>query len=287
MHFEHSANAEEDFSIMRRLYQRFYDSTGIACIEVSPNEAEASKLLANFLLFNKIVTTYDVVGRMCEAFPNIRFENVRKILVAEPRSGSWGLYNSLFSGGSCFIKDAGSLAHQLEQAGARATLVRGILEANVFQRDNFFSRAETEAGFNWHNKSVAVLGVAFKQHTNDIRNSGAIGIMQQLLGAGVARIQVFDPAAMEECKKYFDPKRNELYGKIAYADSEKSALQNADATIICTDWPQFKTLGATCVSELKTPHLIMDGRRAIQSDYELLVQKGFTIIAVGSPILKK
>lgn len=278
------ANTEEDFLIMRQFYRRFYDSSTVQYIEVNPYEAACGKLLANFLLFNKIVTAYDVVGRTCEHFPNVNYEAVRKILISDPRIGNWGLYNSLFAGGSCFIKDAGSLAHQLEEAGTHAHLVREILEANVFQRDHFFSRAEQEAKIIWKDKKVAVLGLAFKQATNDIRNSGAIGIIHELLGAGVSEVRVYDPAAMEETKKYFDLDKNTLYEKIVYADKEYDAIQDVDVCIICTDWPQFRGVGDVLLT-LPERCLIMDGRRILQHQYEKLVEEGFSIIAVGSPFM--
>lgn len=279
------ANTPEDLAIMRTLYQRFCDVPNIAYIEVNPYEAACGKLLANFLLFNKVVTTFDVVGRTCEYFDNVGYESVRKILVADPRIGSWGLYDSLYAGGSCFIKDAASLAHQLEQAGTHAHLVRSILEANVFQRDHFFGRAETEAKFEWAGKTVAVLGAAFKQDTNDIRNSGVIGLVQQLLGAGVTAIKLFDPAAMAECARYFDVAKNPLYGKISYVANEAAALENTQAVIIGTDWPQFKNLGQTIMETVAAPYLVMDGRRILQHQFGALQAKGYSIIAVGSPFL--
>ncbi len=275
----------EDFEIMRSLLRRFYDATNIKYIEVNPYEAAAGKLLANFLLFNKVVLSYDVIGRTCEYFKGLQYENVRKILIADPRIGSWGLYDSMFAGGSCFIKDASSLAHQLEQAGTHASLIRSTLDANVFQRDHFFGRAETDANFDWSGKQVALLGAAFKQDTNDIRNSGAIGLLQQLLGAGVESIRLYDPAAMEECRKYFDATKNPLYKKIVYATDEKDALQGSQACIICTDWPQFKTLADSLIQIVQPPYLIMDGRRMLQGQFAELQEKGYDIIAVGSPFL--
>lgn len=275
-----------DFAVMRRLYSRFSDSAGVRYIEVNPYEAAAGKLLANYLLFSKVVNTYDVVGRMAEHFPSLRFESLRAILTSDPRIGSWGLYDSMYAGGSCFIKDALSLAHQMEQAGASAGLIRGILEANTFQRDRFFDRAEAEAGFGWAGTAVAVLGLAFKQDTNDMRNSGAIGMIQRLLGAGVAEIAVYDPAAMDECKKYFDPNKNELNSRIRYAKSMEDALRNSHACMIATDWAEFKTAGEAIAKILKPPYLIMDGRRMIHAQYDELQKKGFDIIAVGSPFIR-
>lgn len=280
------ANNQEDFVVMREVYRRFYDSTNVKYLEVNPYEAACGKLLANYLLFNKIVNAYDVIGRTCEYFPNMNYEQVRKILVADPRIGSWGLYDSLYAGGSCFIKDAASLAHQLEKAGTHAGLVRGILSANEFQRDHFFSRAETEAKFEWAGKMVTILGLAFKQDTNDLRNSGAIGIIQQLLGMGVAKIKAYDPAANNEAKKYFNPEKNPLNAKIEYADSVAAALQESQAVIICTDWPQFKTAAETIKTTVKPPYLIMDGRRIINTDYQELSAQGYDIVAVGSPLIK-
>lgn len=280
------ANNEADLVVMREVYRRFYDSSSVKYLEVNPYEAACGKLLANFLLFNKIVNAYDVVGRTCEYFPGVGYEQVRKILVADPRIGSWGLYDSLYAGGSCFIKDAASLAHQLESAGTHAGLVRGILAANEFQRDHFFERAETEAKFEWAGKTVAVLGLAFKQDTNDLRNSGAIGIIQQLLGAGVGKIKAFDPAANNEAKKYFNPAKNPLNAKIEYATSVAEALVDSEAVIICTDWPQFKTVAEAIKTTVKPPYLIMDGRRIIANEYADLATTGFDIIAVGSPLIK-
>ncbi len=280
------ANNEADFVVMREVYRRFYDSSNVKYLEVNPYEAACGKLLANYLLFNKIVNAYDVVGRTCEYFPNMNYEQVRKILVSDPRIGGWGLYDSLYAGGSCFIKDAASLAHQLESVGTHANLVKSVLSANEFQRDHFFARAETEANFDWAGKTVTILGLAFKQDTNDLRNSGAIGIIQQLLGAGVNKIQAFDPAANNEAKKYFNPAKNPLNSKIEYADSVTEALTNSDAVIICTDWPQFKTVTANILEVTKAPYLIMDGRRIISANYQELVTQGYDVIAVGSPFLK-
>lgn len=279
------ASVEEDFAIMRTVYQRFYDSSTVNYIEVNPYEAACGKLLANFLLFNKVVTAYDVVGRTCEYFDSVNYEAVRKILIADPRIGTWGLYDSLFAGGSCFIKDAASLANQLEQAGTHAHLIRGILEANIFQCNHFFSRAETEAGIAWAGLRVAVLGLAFKQSTNDIRNSGAISIIHELLGTGIEEVVVYDPVAMDETRKYFSSEKNELYKKIVYAKNEKEAIADVNVCIISTDWPQFRSIGDLLLMQDSRP-LIMDGRRMLQHQYAELVRSGFSIIAVGSPLLK-
>src|SRR3989339_1338762 len=272
--------AEKDFEIMRAVYQRFYDAPTVEYIEVNPKEAAAGKLLANFYLFNKLAICFDVIGRTCETFSGLQFENIRKILTTDPRIGDWGLYNSLYAGGSCFIKDARSLSHQLQTAGQEAILVNETHLANKRQLEMFIGRAEKEAQLDWSDKVVALVGLAFKRDTNDTRNSPAIDIVNFLLEKQVKEIRCYDPAAMEMFEKDF-PESNQ----IRYFKDEKDAVSGADVVIIATDWPQFRGLGDVLLQSSSRP-LIMDGRRMLQHKYGELQKAGFDIIAVGSPFIK-
>lgn len=275
------AAREGDFAVMRQVYQRFYSSTAVKYIETSPAEAAAGKLLANYVLFNRLAVCFDVIGRTCETFPDLNFEKIRSILISEPRIGSWGLYDSLYAGGSCFIKDARSLSHQLQAAGQNATLVNETYLANKRQLELFLGRPETENGFAWRGREVAVLGLAFKQDTNDVRNSPSIGIVHFLKERGVKKINLYDPAAGESFRRLFphDP-------LLDYHDSEDGAIKDATAIIIATDWPQFRGLDALLLSQPASGRLIMDGRRILQSGYQRLREHGYVIIAVGSPVMK-
>ncbi len=268
--------AEKDFEIMRQVYQRFYTSANVKYIEVNPKEAAAGKLLANFTLFNKLAVCFDVIGRTCETFSDLQFENIRQILTSDPRIGSWGFYDSLYAGGSCFIKDARSLSHQLRTAGQNSVLVDEVYMANKRQLELFIGRAEREIGFDWTGKKVALLGLAFKQGTNDIRNSPAIDIVNFLKEKQVQEIICYDPVAIEWFKKLFPESE-----QIKYSINEKESLQGTDVVIIVTDWPQFRGL-AIDLLQLNNRPLIMDGRRILASDYAKLNEDGFKIIAVGS-----
>ncbi|MFH0857438.1 MAG: UDP binding domain-containing protein, partial [Candidatus Magasanikbacteria bacterium] len=230
----------------------------------------------------KLATCFDVIGRTCEAFDNVQFENVRKILTSDDRIGSWGFYDSLYAGGSCFIKDARSLSHQLQTKGENATLVNETYLANKRQLELFLSRAERDANFDWNGKNVALLGLAFKRDTNDTRNSPSIDIMQFLKEKNVAHIKLYDPAAKEMFMRDF-PEGN----GVEYMNHEFEAVRDADVVIIATDWPQFRGLGDTMIAELKKQPLIMDGRRMLQHRYADLRKAGFQIVAVGSPYLSK
>jgi UDPglucose 6-dehydrogenase len=271
---------EREFAVMRRIYQRFVTAPGVEYIEVNPKEAAAGKLLANFILFNKLAVCFDVVGRTCEAFPDLQFENIRRILSDDPRIGSWGLYNSLYAGGSCLIKDARSLSTQLKEAGKEPHLVNETYQANRRQLFGFLDRAEKEAGFDWAGKRVALLGTAFKRSTNDIRNTPAIDIVNFLNEKKVAEIRIYDPAAMDLFKRLFPPTK-----KLRYFPNEAKAVDSADAVILATDWPQFRGLG-DLLRGLKRRPLLMDGRRMLQHFYPDLRKAGFAIIAVGSAFKK-
>lgn len=270
-----------DFKIMRQLYQRFYESIKIEYIEVNPKEAAAGKLVANFYLFNKLAVCFDVIGRTTETFSQLGFENIRRILTSDPRIGSWGFYDSLYAGGSCFIKDARSLSYQLQTAGQKATLINETYLANKRQLELFLARPEQEAGFSWAGATVALLGLSFKQNTNDIRNSPSIDIVHCLLAKGVKKFQLYDPVARPEFEHLFPASVH-----LAYANDEEEALARADVVLIATDWQQFRNLPDKYLLKRQERPLIMDGRRILVHSYEQLQKNGFNIIAVGSPFIK-
>jgi len=275
------ASNARDFEIMRQVYQRFSDAPEVKYIEAAPPEAEASKLLANFYLFAKLAICFDVIGRACEAYPGMQFENLRRILTSDKRIGSWGFYNSLYAGGSCLIKDARSLSHQLQTVGKSADLIDEVYTANRRQLELFLSRFENEANGNWAGKKIALIGLSFKRDTNDTRNSPAIDISRFLLEKQVGEIRLCDPAASTDFKRLFPESK-----QFVYFAHEFEAAKDADIIIVATDWPQFRGLADSIITELKHKPLIMDGRRILQHRYNDLQKAGFDIIAVGSPFIK-
>jgi UDPglucose 6-dehydrogenase len=125
-----------------------------------------------------------------------------------------------------------------------------------------------------------LLGLAFKRDTNDIRNSPSIDIVNFLLGKQVKEINCFDPAAMPMFKNIFPESE-----QVEYSSNELEAIKDADVIIIATDWPQFRGLADILMANNNKP-LIMDGRRMLQHRYSDLVAGGFTVIAVGSPLMR-
>lgn len=268
---------EKDFEVMRRLYDRFYDSPTVHYIEVNPKEAAASKLLANFYLLNKLAVCFDVIGRTCELFSDVKFEQIRRVLSTDSRIGEWGLFDSLYAGGSCLTKDTRSLAHQLRERGYNPELVDSIYQANERQLERFLARPEAE-GFSWYNKKIALLGAAFKRDTNDVRNAPSVKIADFLLTKQVAEVRVYDPAATAAFLRQYP--QSVFRGAV----SEEEAIESAEIIIFATDWPQFRSLASVLLRRSDRP-LILDGRRILQHQYGELHQAGFHIISVGSTFI--
>jgi len=275
---------QKDFEIFRKIYIRFTGaSSDVNYIEVNPVEAAAGKLLANYLLFSRLANSYDVVGRVCEKFDGLQYENIKKILIGDSRIGSWGFYNSLFAGGSCFIKDARSLAHQLEEKNAKNDLIKDSLIANQRQLDDFLARPAKELNYNFSGKKVGLLGLSFKRDSNDIRNSASLGTTEFLLEKGVSEIKAHDPVAGDNYLNYFS--KHSDVKKIKLVETNEDAIDGVDVLIIATDWPQFRQIERIMKEKLPEGALIMDGRRMLQDKYEELAEFGYDIIAVGSPLI--
>jgi UDPglucose 6-dehydrogenase len=137
---------------------------------------------------------------------------------------------------------------------------------------------------SFNHKSVALLGLAFKQRTNDMRDASSLKVVEALLSRGVREIRAYDPLAIDEAKRFFNPDQNHLFEKITYHDSVRDALNGSDLLFISTDWEEFRGLSRTIEETVKPPYLIMDGRRMIP-DFDELVQQGYGFLAVGSPYM--
>jgi len=146
-------------------------------------------------------------------------------------------------------------------------------------------RAITEVGFQFNNKTIAVLGLAFKKHTNDMRDASSIKVIESLLGKGAARIRAYDPLAIETAAAEFSVSKNILFEKIDYFHTAREALEGSHALFISSDCEEFRGLSRTIEETVGPPYLVMDGRRMIP-DFEEMVSKGFSYLAVGAMAMK-
>ncbi len=278
------ADTEDDLRILRRIYSQFVNHVRIRYIETTPETAEGIKYVANTLLLTYISFWNGVGARLSETFPNVRMEDLKRGVTSDARISTWGSYVSNGAGGSCFGKDIQSLIYQFKSHGQPANLLQSVYDINEYQKTYLIDRASREAGATFNQKTVALLGLSFKQRTNDMRDSSSLKVVEALLGRGVKAIRAYDPLAMHEARRFFDPEKNHLYEKISYHDSPHDALAGSDMLFISTDWEEFRGLSGTIEKTVAPPYLIIDGRRMIP-DYLELVKRGYGYIAVGSAYL--
>jgi UDPglucose 6-dehydrogenase len=277
------ADTTEDFELMRRVYSQFVNHVRIRYIETTPETAEAIKYMANTLLLAYISFWNGVGGRLAETFDNIRMEDLKLGVTSDGRISTWGSYVSNGAGGSCFGKDIQSLIYQLNRTGRSTDLLQAVYNINEYQKTYLIDRAVHEAGFKFNNKSVALLGLAFKKHTNDMRDASSLKVVESLLARGVASIRAYDPLAMDEAKRWFQPETNHLFDRITYHETTEDAIKGSHALFISTDWEEFRALSGTIERITKPPYLIIDGRRMIP-DSKFLVEKGYEYLSVGSTL---
>ena len=278
-------NHDEDFILLQRVYAKFVHHVQTKYIETTPETAEAIKYVANTMLLTYISFWNGVGAKLGEKIPNIKIDDLRLGVTADKRISTWGSFVSNGAGGSCFGKDIASLIYQLRRVNVNTKMLEASSEVNEYQKVYLVDRAITEAGFQFNNKTIAVLGLAFKKNTNDMRDASSIKAVESLLGKGVSRIKAYDPLATNAAKQVFDPSRNVLFEKITYVGSAKSAIEGSDALFISSDCEEFRGLSRTIEDSATPPYLIMDGRRMIP-DFETIVEKGYTYMAVGSMVIE-
>lgn len=280
------ADTDEDLQILRRLYSQFVNHVRIRYLETTPETAEAIKYLANNLLLTYISFWNGVGARLAETFPNVRMEDLKIGVTSDSRISTWGSYVSNGAGGSCFGKDIQSMIYQLNQAGRRTDLLQSVYNINEHQKTYLIDRAVHEAGFSFNQKTVALLGLAFKKRTNDMRDSAALKVVEALLARGVKSIRAYDPLAMDAAKAYwFNPERNHLFERISYHETAKEAIAGSDALYISTDWEEFRGLSRTIETTVEPPYLVIDGRR-MMPDFDILVENGYDFLPVGGLFLR-
>ena len=276
---------QEDFNILRRVYSQFVNHVRIKYIETTPETAEAIKYVANTMLLTYISFWNGVGAKLGEKIANIDIDDLRLGVTADDRISTWGSFVSNGAGGSCFGKDIASLIYQLRRMNVSTKMLEASFEVNEYQKVYLVDRAINEAGFKFNNKTVAVLGLAFKKHTNDMRDASSIKVVEALLGKGVSRIHAYDPLANDAARQEFDPSKNILFEKITYFQSAKEAISGTQALFISSDCEEFRGFSRTVEDTVKPPYLIMDGRRMIP-DYNELVSKSYTYLAVGSVVMQ-
>lgn len=231
------------------------------------NSAELIKHLSNAMLAQKI-STINLIALLCEE-TNADIETVAKGVGMDKRIGHDFLRAGIGYGGFCFPKDLDALIQILKKNNIDSTLFDSIQEVNKKIKQHFVEKIEKALG-NLKGKNLAILGLAFKPNTDDVRFAPSIYIINKLQEKG-AKIKVYDPKAMEKAKNIF---RNLKYCKSAY-----DAAKNAHALIILTEWQEFKEIDLPKIKSLLKQPIIIDGRNIFNK--ERMREIGFTYVSVG------
>ena len=257
---------EEAIAIMRDLYRPLYLIEAPFVI-TSLEAAELTKYAANAFLATK-VSFINEIANLCDRI-GCDVHDVARAIGMDRRIGSKFLHPGPGFGGSCFPKDTQALASVARQFNAESLIVEAVIEVNRRQREAMLPKIDKLVG-GVKGKTIAVLGLAFKPETDDMREAPSVEIVKGLLEQG-ARIQAYDPVAMKEAAK--------LLPDIEYAEDEYAAVKNADALVFITEWNQFRALDMARIRDgMKSPR-IADLRNIY--DPADMRELGFDYVGVG------
>jgi UDPglucose 6-dehydrogenase len=231
------------------------------------NSAELIKHAANSFLALKI-SYINAISVLCEASGG-NVQEVARGMGMDSRIGGKFLEASLGFGGSCFPKDLSAFIHIAETLGYNFGLLKEVQRINSAQMDRFVKKI-SDTLWIVKGKSLGVLGLAFKQNTDDVRNSPAIELCQRLQAAG-ARLRVHDPQAME--------KAGAILKEVTYVADMNEVAEGCDALIIATEWPEFKRLDLERVRRGLSHPIIFDGRNLF--DPAEMERLGFLYKSIG------
>jgi UDPglucose 6-dehydrogenase len=282
------ADTERAAELLRKIYQpltsgEYYRSLNAVpgsrsvsdpppLLLTSTKAAEVIKHASNALLATKI-SFINVVANICEA-AGVDVEEVARGIGLDSRIGPKFLRAGIGYGGSCFPKDVAAFRYAAEQMGIDFCLLKEVEKINEEQKRRFFQKVRS-ALWTFRGKKLGVLGLAFKGGTDDVRESPAIDLVQQLLKEGCV-ISAYDPAAEERAKEVIPESASMRYVRDPYA-----AAQSADALLILNDWQEFAELDLDRLQQALRYPIVIDGRNLY--DPAVMRERGFTYLSVGRP----
>ena len=257
-------------SVMRKLYASF-SSTPLRIM--NENSAELAKYAANVFLATRI-SFINEIAHLCEIM-GADISSVQEAMSFDKRIGKHYFSSGVGYGGSCLPKDVAALSHSAEQKAHHSLLLQAVAQINTRQRLLLWNKAKKYFSDDLHGRCFAIWGVAFKPHTDDIREAPALYNISVMLQAGI-RLRVHDPHALENLKHHNVATKGEIY----YAKDPKDALQEAEALFVFTQWEEYQNPDWKEVyARMKRP-LILDGRN-MYSPTELK-KEGFTYYGIGA-----
>lgn len=238
-------NSKEAEELLMKIYEPF----NLPIVSVSRRSAEMIKYASNDFLALKISYMNDIAN-LCELV-GANIEDVAKGMSYDNRIGSSFLHAGIGYGGSCFPKDTKALSYLAKQNGYTLRTVQAAVDVNKEQKTKLYKKA-CERLITFDNLKVAVLGLAFKAGTDDLREAPSLDNVELLLKQG-ADIYAYDPVAMENFKKKYPT-------QIHYVGNPEEALTNANVCFIFTEWEQIKNITPETYKKLMRTPLVYDGR---------------------------
>jgi UDPglucose 6-dehydrogenase len=257
---------EEAIAIMKDLYRPLYLIEAPFVI-TSLEAAELTKYAANAFLATKI-SFINEIANLCERI-GCDVHDVAKAIGMDKRIGSKFLHPGPGFGGSCFPKDTRALSSVARQFDSESLIVDAVIQVNQKQRQEMLKKIANLVG-DLRGKKIAVLGLAFKPETDDMREAPSVDIIRNLVEQG-AQVTAYDPVAKGEAMK--------ILSDITYADDEYAAVADADALVFVTEWNQFRALDMKRIRDLMKSPKIADLRNIY--DPQDMRELGFQYVGVG------
>lgn len=233
--------------------------------------AELTKYAANAMLATKI-SFMNELANMAERL-GADIEQVRLGIGSDPRIGYHFIYPGCGYGGSCFPKDVQALERTAREIGYEATLLRAVETVNDRQKLVLAEKINRHFDGNIRGKTFALWGLSFKPNTDDMREASSRTLMETLWAAG-AKVQAYDPEAMEECSRIYGERKD-----LTMCTTKEAALEGADALVVVTEWLHFRSPDFDLIKKKLSSPAIFDGRNIYNPDY--LRSAGFSYYAIG------
>ena len=259
--------SEKAKEVMTRLYRPLM-LQNFRVIFMDIPSAEMTKYAANAMLATRISFMNDIAN-LCERV-GANVDSVRKGIGTDSRIGSKFLYAGCGYGGSCFPKDVKALVHTGMDAGYHMEVIEAVERVNEKQKSIVYDKILRAVG-DVRGKTIAIIGLAFKPETDDMREAPALVVIDKLLNDG-ATVRVFDPIAMDECKR-------RIGDTVIYCKNMYDAADGADVFALMTEWRQFRMPSWNVIKKVMTGNVVIDGRNIY--DRQELEEHGFIYTRIG------
>lgn len=254
--------------IMTRLYRPFMLTNDRMLFTDIPS-AEMIKYAANSMLATRISFMNDIAN-LCELV-GADVNMVRKGIGSDTRIGAKFLYPGCGYGGSCFPKDVKALIRTADQNGYSMRVLKAVEEVNEQQKTVLFDKFLKHFNGDVKGRTVALWGLSFKPETDDMREAPALVLINLLVDAGVS-VRVYDPIAMDECKR-------RVGDKVVYCKDMYDAVVDADALMLVTEWKEFRMPSWSVLKKAMREYAVIDGRNIY--DGRELKENGFDYYKIG------